>query len=36
MLNTSPVDFTYIDKDDKVVYFSEGKDPYLQGPDHYR
>lgn len=27
MLNTSPVDFTYIDKDDKVVYFSEGKDP---------
>lgn len=25
MLNTSPQDFTYIDKDDKVAYFSEGK-----------
>ena len=25
MLNTSPQDFTYIDKDDKVRYFSEGK-----------
>lgn len=27
MLNTSPQDFTYIDKDDKVRYFSEGKHP---------
>lgn len=27
MMNTSPQDFTYIDKDDKVRYFSEGKNP---------
>lgn len=27
MMNTSPQDFTYIDKDDKVRYFSEGKHP---------
>lgn len=27
MLNTSPQDFTYIDQDDKVRYFSEGKHP---------
>lgn len=27
MLNTYPQDITFIDKDDKVVYFSEGKDP---------
>lgn len=27
MLNTSPQDFTYIDKNDNVAYFSEGKHP---------
>lgn len=27
MLNAYPQDITFIDKDDKVVYFSEGKDP---------
>lgn len=27
MLNTHPQDMTFIDKDDKVVYFSEGKHP---------
>lgn len=27
MLNTSPQDFTYIDAEDKVRYFSEGKHP---------
>lgn len=26
MMNTSPQDFTFIDAEDKVVYFSEGKD----------
>lgn len=27
MLNTSPQDFTFIDAEDKVLYFSEGKNP---------
>lgn len=27
MLNTYPQDITFIDKDDKIVYFSEGKNP---------
>lgn len=27
MLNTYPEDITFIDKDDKVAFFSEGKDP---------
>lgn len=30
MLNTSPQDFTYIDQDDKVRYFSEGKHPVFE------
>ena len=27
MLNAYPEDITFIDKEDKVAYFSEGKDP---------
>ena len=36
LLNTLPIDITFVDKDDTVKYFSEGKGPHLRPPtdDH--